>query len=110
MGVKEDVKRCIEVVEAHPDESYRVIFLLDRISYVRQPEVVEYLKKYLFIDKPEKPASEGHMRMSYAHRAAMALAQMLRGFPGNPEYGGNQKTIEECRKWMSKQKKWNIIR
>jgi hypothetical protein len=109
MGVKEDVKRCIEMVEAHPDEEYRVIVLLKRLSYVRQPEVVEYLKKYLFMDNLE-PGPENLSRMTYAQRAAMALAQMLRGFPGNPEYGGNQETIEQCRKWMAKQKKWNIIR
>jgi hypothetical protein len=110
MGVKKDTQRCIQMVEAHPDERYRVVHLLDRLSYIRQPEVVEYIKKYLFIDKPEEPPSKGRSTMSYAQRAAMALAKMLRGFPGNPEYGGNQKTIEECRKWMPKQKKWNIIR
>ncbi len=113
MGVKEDVKRCIEVVEAHPDEGFRVGVLLDRISYVRQPEVVEYLKKYLFMDKIE-PGPETQMRMTYAQRAMIALSKMLQDFPVGEGKDIKFDTVEEVtayvRKWMSKQKKWNIIR
>ncbi len=109
MGVKEDTQRCIEVVESHPDERFRVVVLLERISYVRQPEVVEYLKKYLFTDKIE-PGPETQLRMSYAQRTAMVLAEMLRGFPGKRDGVAGPKTMECCRKWMSEQTTWNIRR
>lgn len=109
MGIKEDTQRCIEVVEAHPDEEFRVGVLLKRLSYVRQPEVVEYLKKYLFMDKIE-PGAETQLRMTYAQRAARALARMLRGFPGKRDGVAGPKTMERCRKWMSEQTTWNIRR
>jgi len=109
MGVKEDIQRCIELVESHPDEGFRVIVLLKRISYIRQPEVVQYLKKYLFMDKIE-PGAETQLRMTYAQRAARALARMLRGFPGKRDGVAGPKTMERCRKWMSEQTKWVIIR
>jgi hypothetical protein len=51
MGVKEDILRCIDLVESHPDEDYRVTWLLHGLSYVRQPEVINYLQKYLNSDK-----------------------------------------------------------
>jgi hypothetical protein len=40
----------------------------------------------------------------------MAISKMLYGFPGNADYGGNQETIEQCRKWMMEQEEWEIIR
>lgn len=109
MGVKEDIQRCIELVESHPDEGFRVIVLLKRISYIRQPEVVQYLKKYLFMDKIELGA-ETQLRMTYAQRAARALARMLRGFPDKRDGVAGPKTMERCRKWMNEQNEWHIIR
>lgn len=113
MGIKEDIQRCIEVVEAHPDEDFRVGVLLKRLSYVRQPEVVEYLKKYLFTDKIE-PGPETQLRMTYAQRAMIPLSKMLRDFPIGEGKDIKFDTLEELttyvRKWMAKQKKWDIIR
>lgn len=110
MGVKEDIIRCVELAESHPDEGYKVTRLLRELSYVRQPEVVNYLQKYLNSDKLEPYKGYDVIRKSYAQRAAMALAEMLRGFPGNKHYGGDQETMERCRKWMNEQKEWHIIR
>ncbi len=110
MGVKKDILRCIELVELHPDEDYRVAFLLGQLAYVRQPEIVNYLQKYLNSDNLESYKGYDTIRKSYAQRAAMAISKMLYGFPENPDYGGNQETIEHCRKWMAEQTEWRLIR
>ncbi|MHC4155642.1 MAG: hypothetical protein ACYST6_12070 [Planctomycetota bacterium] len=110
MGVKEDIARCIELVESHPDEDYRVVRLLRELSYVRQPEVVDYLHTYLKSDKLEAYKGRDVVRATYAQHAAKGLAQMLRGFPWEKDYAPNQEMIEQCRKWMAEQKEWDIIR
>jgi hypothetical protein len=109
MGVKEDIKRCIEFVEAYPDEERRVTFLLKDISYVRQPDVVEYLRKYLDSDK-EILVGGCVGTISYAGYAARALAKMLPGFPGSDDQVAYSKEkIVHFREWMSKQKEWNLL-
>ena len=110
MGVKEDVKRCIDLVESHPDEGFRIIVLLQRISYVRQPEVVEYLKKYFFMDKIEPAATT--VRMTYAYRTMMALSEMLRDFPlvSRKKFKSEKEYVKYHREWIKKQKTWDIIR
>lgn len=110
MGVKEDIARCIELVESHPDEDYRVAWLLKELSYVRQPEVVDYLHKYLKSEKVRESKGADTVVGTYAQHAAKALAQMLRGFPGRKSIGGDKETIELRRKWMAEQKEWDIIR
>ncbi len=117
MGVQEDINRCIELVESHPDEEERVVSLLKNISYVRQPQVVEYLWGYLNSEKklpPWQPGPDARpIPMPYAPRAAEALAQMLPDFPLR-EYKGKEYTykgmIERYREWMLEQKEWEIIR
>lgn len=107
MGVKEDIMRCIVMVESHPDEGYRVDSLLRELAYIRQPEVVSYLYTYLNSDKLERYKGRDVIRITYGQRAAMALAEMLRGFPGNVY---DPKTLERARKWMAEQTKFEIIR
>ena len=110
MGIKEDIARCIELVGSHPDEDYRVGWLLKELSYVRQPEVVDYLHKYLKSEKVRESKGPDTVVGTYAQHAAKALAQMLRGFPGRKDIGGDKDTIELRRKWMAEQKQWEIIR
>lgn len=110
MCVKEDIKQCIELVESHPDEGYRVSRLLRDLSYVRQNEVVDYLYDYLKSDKLVPYKGRDAVVQSYASRAAAALSEMLRGFPSERGRGAGQETIERCRKWMAEQKEWDIIR
>jgi hypothetical protein len=110
MGVKEDIVRCIELVESHPDEDYRVAWLLKEVSYVRQPEVVDYLHKYLKSEKVRESKGRDTVVGTHAQHAAKVLAQMLRGFPGRKDIGGDTETIERCRAWMAEQEDWDIIR
>jgi len=110
MGVKADIARCIDLVESHPDEDYRVVRLLRELSYVRQPEVVDYLHTYLKSDKREAYKGRDVVRATYAQHAAIALGQMLRGFPWKKDYAPNQEMVDRCRKWMAEQKEWDVIR
>jgi len=110
MGIREDIQRCIELVESHPDEDYRVAWLLDQLSYVRRPEVVSYLQTYLNSDKLERYKGADTIRLSHGQRAGMALAKMLRGFPGKKDSGVNKEGMKRCRKWMTEQKESDIIR
>ncbi|MHC4527364.1 MAG: HMG-box domain-containing protein [Planctomycetota bacterium] len=110
MGVKEDIQRCIDLVESHPDEDYRVTRLLKELSYVRQPEVVDYLRRYLQSDTVTAYKGRDVVVATYGQHAAKALAHMLRGFPGRRDTGGDKETIERCREWMAQQKEWDIIR
>jgi hypothetical protein len=87
-----------------------VVRLLKELSYVRQPEVVDYLHTYLKSDKMEAYKGRDVVPTSYGQRAAIALAQMLHGFPWKKDYAPNQEMIERCRKWMAEQSQWHIIR
>lgn len=119
MGVKEDIQRCIELVDAHPNEDRKGSELLRELAYVRQPEVVDYIYDYLKSDKVEKWKGRDVIGRSYAERAAMALVEMLPGFPARKGLAGaDAGTIKRCRKWMAEQKQkleqeekqWDIIR
>ncbi len=124
MGVKEDIKRCIELVETHSEER-RVRFFLKEIAYVRQPEIVEYLQGYLESDKVI-PASGCVVEDRYAERAETALREMLVDFPPvatfrefrNEHPAWHQDRYpdfafargEQHRQWMREQKEWNLHR
>jgi hypothetical protein len=110
MGVEEDIHRCIEMVESHPDEGYRATRLFKEMSYVRREQVVSYLAGYLENETLE-PYWRRHMeRMTYGQYAAQALARMLRGFPANERRTPDKLTIDRCVRWMGQQKELNIIR
>jgi hypothetical protein len=101
LGDKESINKCIDLIEALPDDEK--VLNLETLSYVRQPEVVEYIKKFLFSDSKEHRSSRDVIEMSYAARATQALLKMLPDFP-------YMAPLEERRKWMSEQKQWNMIR
>jgi hypothetical protein len=117
MGVKEDIQKCIDLVEACPDEEFRVNGLLERLSYVRQPEVVEYIRKYYMMDKVEPSGGS-----DYADLAGEALSLMLRDFPKYKQEGkptsrtvqqqieAKQVLLEKNRGWIKQQTHWDIIR
>jgi hypothetical protein len=122
MGVKDDIKKCINLVEACPDEEFRVNGLLERLSYVRQPEVVEYIRKYYMMDKVGPSGGPDCPGMSYADRAGDVLSLMLRDFPKYKREGkrtsrtlqqqinARQELLEKNRGWIKQQTHWEIIR
>jgi hypothetical protein len=107
MGVKEDIIKCIELAESEADVNVRVDRILPNIGYVRQPEAIEYLKKYLESDGYIPPPGQ-----SYASLTVHILSVSLSNFPVKQSSSRNysQEDIDLCRKWMSEQKEWEIIR
>jgi len=126
MGVSEDITRCIELVESCPRERTKIIKVFDEITYVRQPEVIEYLRDYLDRDVWEALPSNGDQKFSSAYHVAGHLAKMLHGFPSihNDEMERRIRTspggitfqeldgiyVQLCRDWMKIHKTWDIIR
>lgn len=109
MGVKEDVQRCIELAQSHPDEWYKATTLLANLAYIRQLETVGILYKYLKSDKVSPYMGKDVVKQRYAGIAAGHLSHILRGYPSYLSYR-TPDVIEHCRKWMAEQKKWDIIR
>lgn len=114
MGSKSDIKHCIELVESY-EETTRVSNLLHQLSYVRQPEVVELLQKYLNSDKRLPRVKETAPGSLYASYVMAYLAEMLDDFPIKNEGAResraySEKEIKQIREWMSEQKEWKFIR
>jgi len=112
MGIKEDIKRCINLVESDKTRGIGVLTPLNEIGYIRQPEAIDFLKTYVFSDETigqVKPTAPGEPVASYVMGI---LADCLENFPikKREERGYKQEEIELCRKWMSEQKEWKIIR
>ena len=109
MGVKEDIQRCIELAESNPDEWYKATTLLANLAYIRQPDTVGILYKYLKSNKLSPYMGKDVVTQRYAGIAAGHLSHILRGYPSYLSYR-TPDVIEQCRKWMAEQKKWDIIR
>lgn len=107
MGIKEDIIKCIELSESVKDINERVLRLLPGIGYIRQPEAIEYLKKYLDSDEQLAPLSPGRPGIPVSHYTLRILSESLKNFPDVWQGG---KDIEYYRKWASEQKEWQIIR
>ena len=101
LGEKEAVQECIRLVEALENPIDRV-YVLEYLSYIRQPEIVEYLWGYLKSDEIEG-GSRDVPPMPFSRRASNALASMLIGYPARA-------SIEEKRAWMEEQTTWDILR
>jgi hypothetical protein len=111
MGVQEDIDRCIEMAESHPNPDYRSIRLFGELAYVCRPEVVEYLARYP--DNDERPSFRASdvIVMSYAQSAAKAIRKMLDGTPVRFPYSTpSRKDIEALKTWMTEQTEWRFVR
>jgi len=112
MGVKEDINKCLQLVETVENLDRRVITLLRDVGYTRQPEAIEFLQRYLESQQrlsPVKPTAPGQPVASYV---LDILIDCLKDFPieRKPGRGYKWKQIEQAREWMKEQKKWDIIR
>jgi hypothetical protein len=112
MGVESDIDRCLELVETVEDLDRRVLTLLDDVGYIRQPQAIEHLKKYLESNErlsPVKPSAPGGL---VANHVMSILAEALSDYPVKRREGRNytEDEIELSCKWMAEQKQWNIIR
>ncbi|MCH8120533.1 MAG: hypothetical protein IIC00_12485 [Planctomycetes bacterium] len=111
MGIKEDIVRCIELAEAEQDSTERVLRILPQIGYIRQPEAIKYLQKYLESKKRLPSVKATVLGELYASRVMHILAESLISYPVKKKEARNytQEEINLCRKWMSEQTKWVII-
>jgi hypothetical protein len=113
MGVKEDINRCIELAEPELNKKPpSVLRLFNDMGYIRQPEAIDFLMRYIFSDErigEVSPPIPGEPVASYVMGI---LVDCLENFPikKREERGYTQEEIEQCRKWMSEQKEWKIIR
>ncbi len=112
MGVKEDIKRCIEVVEAEKDIRRKLTNLLPQIGYIRQPEAIEYLRKYLESNQMLSGGKDT-IGTNVGLNTMNILSQCLSNFPFKKKETYSSFSMEEldqCRIWMAQQKEWKIIR
>jgi hypothetical protein len=112
MGNKADIDRAIKVVESETDPDSR-IFLLKYLAYIRQPEVIEILKKYLDSDEATPKRSIDVLQMPYAQIGIDLLADSIVNFPVTKREAGlySKSDIELARKWMRNKENWiNSIR
>ena len=112
MGVKEEIDKCIELSEAEKNSNERVLRILPKIGYIRQPETIKYLIKYLNSNDRLSPTNPGALGEPYANRIVHIFAESLENFPVKVKEARNytKEEIDLCRKWMSQQKEWKIIR
>lgn len=112
MGVEEDINRCIELVETEKFKGLGALNLLHDLAYIRQPATIDVLKEYVFSDErlsPVKPTAPGEPVAAYV---IDILADCISNLPIKKRDGRGYKQdeIELCRKWMSEQTEWEIIR
>jgi len=114
MGVKEDIEKCIELVKTAEKDSFNivVVHLLKDIAYIRQPEAIDYLRQYLNSDRRLAPTNPGNIGEPVANYVMNFIAESLDNYPIERREVRNysEQEIELCRKWMSKQTEWKIIR
>lgn len=111
MGVKEDIDKCVNLIEREININKKWQ-LLDNLGYIRQPKAIESLKKYTLSNLRLPSTTDKKEGELYASYIINILADNLENFPipKREQRGYKQDQIELCRKWMSEQKEWKIIR
>jgi hypothetical protein len=106
-GNKTNIERVLKAVDNEKDPVARVTILFKELNYVRQPEVVDYLGKYLDSKERLESVRPGGLGALYAQYAAVSLAHMLRGWPVSKEdLNYTEQELDACRQWMSRQEEW----
>ena len=110
MGVKEDIQLCIRVVKTTPDQGKLAGVSFEQLAYVRQPEIVEYLKPYAFRDDAAVETKGDMIGYLYCGVAIKALACMLDEFPLEAGHYPSLEDIEICREWLRDHPKYTLRR
>lgn len=106
-GNPNNIKNVINAVEEEKSMVTRVGVLLQELEYVRQPEVIPILKKYLDSDERLEAVKPTVPGMKCAQYAAVVLARSVEGFPVIKEdLNYTEDELDICRKWMSAQTNW----
>ena len=129
MGDKDAIQRCIAIVDSESDEDFKVITLLKHISYIRQPEAIDYISQFLYSDKMLSSGGPDFKVCSYAFYAARELESIVVGFPSKHDVwpifykkmmvdsefrekwpSFNNYYGEYCSQWLEEQASIKIIR
>jgi len=111
MGSRDDIERCIELVESEPDPVLRVGRLLQHLAFIRQPRAIALLQAYLESDKG-LPPEQGEGAPLYAQYALNLLALTLDNFPVRYKRSPAmypQEDIELARTWMRAQQQFKFL-
>jgi len=99
MGETDAIEEYIHRVENLEELSTRMYFI-NLLQYVRQPEVIQFLLKYL--DSNEFYGGEGDVVKAYvAVDSAEMLVSMIDGFPSREYLEQEEAYIARCREWVS---------
>lgn len=110
MGSQEDIAYCIKMVEAYPDMDTRVTRLLYELSYIRQPEVIRVIQKYLERDGYTEAQFDVPPR-DYWEFALNILVTTLEDFPvKDKNWSFSLEDRETARAWMNAQTEFKIKR
>jgi len=114
-GVEENIDRCVSLIEQEIDKAIdesKNFRLFDDLGYIRQPAAIESLRKYLMRDERFRGTNPGMFGEPISNYANDILAASLANYPikRREDRIYKQEEIELCRKWMSEQKEWKIIR
>lgn len=105
-----DSEELVQRVESESNVVARVTICLQDITYIKQPEGVQLLLKYLNSEDRFPSVRDSTLGEKVCLRAAYFLAQSIEGFPIVKEYYSDytEEDIATCRKWMSSQSDWSF--
>jgi hypothetical protein len=111
LGDAPSIEHVIKRLDAANDEN-DLIRMFPDLGYIRQPEAVALLKKFLFSDARLRPTNPGMPGGRIAGYAVYELAKMLEGFPVKIEEskGYGESEIAKARAWMNANPKPTILR
>jgi hypothetical protein len=106
-GDKASLLNVLHATRAEPVHT-QVVVLLGELAYVTQPEVVEFIRGFVFSEErleSPKPSAPG---LFHAQYAMSALSRMLSGFPVSyrEDYSYTDEEIKEARVWLRGQTIW----
>ena len=103
LGSREDIQFCIDHIEAITDREVLVMARLGDYGYIRQPETIALLQKYLESDEIIVEGGDDVPRTGTSWYARRILAEILEGFPATG-------SLAEARAWMRAQTAFKIKR
>jgi hypothetical protein len=112
LGVEESIQHCVDMVESVESVDERLIFHMKHIAYIRQPEGIRLIAKYLNMDSREEYVGDDVMRLKHAERALHFLTTTMDDFPVEIRTPGAywDERIQIAREYMADEANWKIIR
>jgi prepilin-type processing-associated H-X9-DG protein len=113
LGDTASINYCIKQLERVPDLNERVIFGTTTLAYIRQPQSIELLVQYLFLDgHVGGPDDDDIDDTPYANYVLRELTPIIEGFPVAQGISViyTEKEVEIARAWIRSHPDYKIIR